>query len=110
MLFYQCHIRYATDDELEILSSEPTSQVWLARPWRTWGETVWAYTTWEKDLLLQPEGWSTGLTKGAICPNSYEFRSQDKSVGRPEWVKVLLRPRLPDGTKINPRVWLKPKP
>jgi hypothetical protein len=108
MLFYQCHIRYATEDELEPRAEERTSPVWLARPWRWWGETVWAYTTWDKDVLLQPEGWSTGLTKGTICPNSYEFRSQDKSVGRPEWVKVLLRPRLPDGTKLNPRLWLTP--
>ena len=110
MLFYKCHIRLANEDELEIKNQESkikntTPEVWLARPWRWWGETVWAYTTWEEGILM-PEGWSTGLTKGQACPNSYEYRSQDKSVGRPEWVQVLHRPVLPDGTKLCPRTWL----
>ena len=48
MLFYRCHIRNADPNELLILpagrqSADP--QVWLARPWRSWGETVWAYQT-----------------------------------------------------------------
>ena len=87
--------------------------VYLARPWRWWGETVWAYTTWEKGIL-NPEGWSTGLVKNKegfnpenACPNSYEYRSQDKSVGRPKWVSVLRKPILPDGTKLTPKDWLK---
>lgn len=108
MLFYKCHIRLANSDELQIADSQKpianSQQVWLARPWRAWGETVWAYTTWDEDVLA-PEGWSTGLTKGEPCPNSYEFRSQDKSAGRPDWVKVLDKPILPDGTKINPKKW-----
>lgn len=110
MLFYRCHIRNASTDELLILS--PTSgwggsekpKVYLARPWRSWGETVWAYTTWDEGLL-NPEGWHTGLTKGEPCPNSYEFESQDLSAGRPEWVHILVKPRLPDGTKLDPKKW-----
>ena len=113
MLFYKCHIRLATEDELEIVNGKCKNEkmVWLARPWRAWGETVWAYTTWDKDVLA-PEGWSTGLINKREdynpenpCPKSYEFRSQDKSVGRPQWVKILDKPLLPDGTKINPKKW-----
>lgn len=127
MLFYKCHIRLATEDELITPPNLPSREehplheervgvrfeVWLARPWRWWGETVWAYTTWEKGIL-NPEGWSTGLVKNKegfnpenACPNSYEYRSQDKSVGRPKWVSVLRKPILPDGTKLTPKDWLK---
>ena len=113
MLFYKCHIRLATEDELEIVNGKCKNEkmVWLARPWRAWGETVWAYTTWDKDVLA-PEGWSTGLINKREdynpenpCPKSYEFRSQDKSVGRPQWVKILDKPLLPDGTKLTPKKW-----
>lgn len=127
MLFYKCHIRLANEDELITPPNLPSREehplheervgvrfeVWLARPWRWWGETVWAYTTWEKGIL-NPEGWSTGLVKNKegfnpenACPNSYEYRSQDKSVGRPKWVSVLKKPILPDGTKLKPKSWLK---
>lgn len=103
MLFYRCHIRFATSDELSCPGHTP---VYLARPWRWWGETVWAYTTWDP-AVLNATAWHTGLTKGAPCPNSYEYRSQDRSQGRPEWVQVLTRPTLPDGTRIRPRNWRK---
>ena len=128
LLFYKCHIRLATEEELVNRSVSPKdglsgaaglysevnlAAVYLARPWRWWGETVWAYTTWEKGIL-NPEGWSTGLVKNKegfnpenACPNSYEYRSQDKSVGRPKWVSVLRKPILPDGTKLTPKDWLK---
>ena len=105
MLFYRCHIRFANTDEL---SHPGTTPAYLARPWRWWGETVWAYTTWEEGCLTL-EAWHTGLTKGKPCPNSYEYRSQDRSNGRPEWVTILRHPRLPDGTRITPRNW-RPKP
>jgi len=109
MLFYRCHIRLANEDELELFHNpSPTPnavpQVWLARPWRWWGETVWAYTTWDKQIV-NPDAWHTGLTKGKECPNSYEYRSQDHSVGRPSWVTVLKRPVLPDGTRIRISHW-----
>ena len=126
LLFYKCHIRLATEDELVNRSVSPkdglsgaaglysvSEAVYLARPWRWWGETVWAYTTWEKGIL-NPEGWSTGLVKNKegfnpenACPYSYEYRSQDKSVGRPKWVSVLRKPILPDGTQLKPKDWLK---
>ena len=93
MLFYKCHIQ-----------SPVPGQVWLARPWRAWGETVWAYTTWDEGVL-NPEAWNTGLTKGEPCPNSYEYQSQDLSAGRPKWVTVLSKPILPDGTKLTPKNW-----
>lgn len=109
MLFYKCHIRLANSNELQITNSQEltdNSQVWLARPWRWWGETVWAYTTWD-ERILNPEAWNTGLTKGKECPNSYEYRSQDNSVGRPAWVSILDKPRLPDSTRLTPKAWLK---
>ena len=135
MLFYKCHIRLATEDELkpsvttlrtsktvgekvveEQVKEYPKSRkqsVWLARPWRAWGETVWAYTTWDEGVL-DPEGWSTGLIQKREefnaenpCPNSYEYKSQDQSKGRPSWVRVLSKPVLPDGTKISPKKWIK---
>ena len=86
--------------------------VWLARPWRWWGETVWAYTTWEEGIL-NSEAWHTGLVKDKEgfnpvnpCPYSYEYKSQDRSIGRPKWVSVLRKPILPDGTKLTPKAWL----
>ncbi len=134
MLFYKCHIRLATEEELELSHVKVTAthtkngvtttdldinqtkprkeQVWLSRPWRWWGETVWAYTTWDEGVL-NPEAWSTGLVQKKegfdpenACPNSYEYRSQDGSAGRPKWVTVLQQPILPDGTKLNPKKWL----
>ena len=132
MLFYKCHIRLATEDELDLSYSEAVFQrsgstgeagltatrsdsnaVFLARPWRWWGETVWAYTTWDKDIL-DPVAWNTGLVEkkpgfnpDKPCPNSYEYRSQDRSKGRPQWVTVLTKPTLPDGTRLTPKAWLK---
>lgn len=112
MLFYRCHIRLATSDELELVSpSSDQPLVWLSRPWRPWGETVWAYTTWDEGIL-NPEGWSTGLIQKREdfnpenpCPKSYEYQSQDHSAGRPQWVTVLSEPVLPDGTRIDPKNW-----
>ena len=113
LLFYRCHIRLATEDELKIVNRQSSNRqmVWLARPWRWWGETVWAYTTWDEDVL-NAEAWNVGLVKDkegynpdCPCPNSYEYRSQDGSVGRPSWVKILNRPILPDGTKLTPKTW-----
>ena len=126
ILFYKCHIRLATEEELVNQSVSPkdglsgkagltsnSAAVYLARPWRWWGETVWAYTTWDKGIL-NDESWSSGLVKDKEgynpenpCPNSYEYKSQDGSKGRPEWVHVLQRPVLPDGTKLNPKTWLR---
>ena len=102
MLFYKCHIQ-----------SPVPGKVWLARPWRWWGETVWAYTTWDEGVL-HPEGWNTGLIQKREdfnpenpCPNSYEYRSQDGSKNRPAWVTILSKPQLPDGTRLKPKAWLK---
>ncbi len=118
LLFYKCHIRLATEEELSAVSHQPSAvsqQVWLARPWRTWGETVWAYTTWDEGVL-NAEGWHTGLIQkrpefdpANPCPRSYEYKSQDGSKGRPKWVSVLRKPILPDGTKLTPKTWLKNK-
>lgn len=113
MLFYRCHIRLATSEELQMVNGTcPNDKmVWLARPWRSWGETVWAYTTWDEGIL-NTEAWSTGLIRkrpeydpNHPCPNSYEYRSQDNSVGRPSWVTVLTEPQLTDGTPLDPQKW-----
>ena len=104
MLFYKCHIQ-----------SPVPGKVWLARPWRWWGETVWAYTTWDEGVIV-PEAWNTGLVKNKEgfnpenpCPYSYEYKSQDASQNRPAWVTILSKPQLPDGTKLKPKNWLKAK-
>lgn len=101
MLFYRCHIQ-----------SPVKGQVWLARPWRWWGETVWAYTTWDEGVL-NAEAWNTGLVEKKEgfnpenpCPYSYEYKSQDGSIGRPKWVSILRKPILPDGTRLTPKAWL----
>ena len=117
MLFYKCHIRLATEEDLTAVSHQQSAisgQVWLARPWRSWGETVWAYTTWDEGVL-NPDGWSTGLIQkrpefdpANPCPRSYEYKSQDGSAGRPKWVSVLRKPILPDGTKLKPKSWIAP--
>ena len=118
MLFYKCHIRYATEDELvsgPIVIDRAPNRPYLARPWRWWGETVWAYTTWDFNML-NLTGWSIGLVKKKEgynpenpCPYSYEYKSMDGSIYRPEWVKILTKPRLPDGTKLTPKAWLSNK-
>ena len=102
MLFYHCHIQ-----------SPVPGKVWLARPWRWWGETVWAYTTWDEGVLV-PEAWNLGLVQKKEgfnpenpCPNSYEYQSQDQSKNRPAWVKILSQPQLPDGIDLTPEAWLK---
>lgn len=115
MLFYKCHIRYATDEELNsgpIVIDRVPNRPYLARPWRWWGETVWAYTTWEFHML-NLTAWSTGLVKDKEgynpdnpCPFSYEYKSQDGSKGRPKWVSVLRKPILSDGTRLTPKSWL----
>lgn len=104
MLFYKCHIK-----------SPVQGRVWLARPWRWWGETVWAYTTWDEGVLV-PVAWNTGLVYKKEgynpenpCPYSYEYRSQDRSKNRPAWVTILSKPQLPDGTKLTPKAWLNAK-
>ena len=115
LLFYKCHIRLATDDEFQMVNGKCPNEklIWLARPWRWWGETVWAYTTWDEGIL-NPEGWDTGLVRKKegfnpdnACPYSYEYKSQDRSEGRPQWVSVLRKPILPDGTKLKPKTWMK---
>ncbi len=119
MLFYKCHIRYATNDELvqgPVVIDRAPNRPYLARPWRWWGETVWAYTTWEKGIL-NPEGWHVGLVKSKEgynpenpCPFSYEYKSQDGYIGRPKWVSILRKPILPDGTILKPKEWLISQP
>lgn len=116
MLFYKCHIRLANEDELQIINhksqiTNTTPAVWLSRPWRSWGETVWAYTTWDEGIV-HPEAWSTGLIQKRPeydplnpCPNSYEYRSQGDIKNRPAWVKILSKPILPDGTHIRVSNW-----
>ena len=118
MLFYKCHIRYATNDELvkgPFVIDRAPNRAYLARPWRWWGETVWAYTTWDKGVLM-PVAWNTGLVYKKEgynpenpCPYSYEYRSQDASKNRPAWVTILSKPQLPNGTKLKPKNWLKAK-
>ena len=119
MLFYKCHIRYATNDELvkgPFVIDRAPNRAYLARPWRWWGETVWAYTSWDKGVLV-PVAWNTGLVykkegynPDNPCPYSYEYRSQDASKNRPAWVTILSKPQLPDGTKLTPKEWLTLQP
>lgn len=64
MLFEECTIRHATADELVNPGTEP---IWLGRPWRWWGETVFECTSVAPGVLNE-EHFSLGLTKGHEAP------------------------------------------
>ena len=64
MLFVDCTVRHATKDELVSPGSAP---VYLGRPWRWWGETVFVGVQAEPGVLNE-ELWSLGLTKGRFAP------------------------------------------
>lgn len=64
MLFEECHIRHATADELVNPGAEP---IWLGRPWRWWGETVFECTLADSGVLNE-DYFSLGLTKGHPAP------------------------------------------
>lgn len=68
MLFDRCTVRFATEDEIVDPGNEP---IYLGRPWRWWGETVFRKTKAEAGVLAE-ERWSLGLTKGHIAPWSVE--------------------------------------
>jgi len=66
MCFEECVVRHATADELENPGTEP---IYLARPWRWWGEMRFECTLAEEGVLNE-ELFSLGLTKGhpaAFC-------------------------------------------
>ena len=64
MLFEDCLVRFATTDEL---CSPSTHPIYLGRPWRWWGETVFTNTKADEGVLAE-ERWSLGLTKGHKAP------------------------------------------
>ena len=64
MLFEDCLVRFATPDEL---CSPSTHPIYLGRPWRWWGETVFTNTKADEGVLAE-ERWSLGLTKGHKAP------------------------------------------
>lgn len=64
MIFVDCTVRHATPDELREPGKAP---VYLGRPWRWWGETVFVDVHAEPGVLNE-EFWSLGLTKGHPAP------------------------------------------
>ena len=64
MLFEQCIVRFATEEEIVDPGSEP---VWLGRPWRWWGETLFIGTQ-ASEGVLNDQPWNLGLTKGHPAP------------------------------------------
>ena len=64
MLFENCIVRFATSDEL---CSPGNLPIYLGRPWRWWGETVFTNTKADEGVLSE-ERWSLGLTKGHKAP------------------------------------------
>ena len=64
MLFENCTVRHATRDELVSPGNAP---VYLGRPWRWWGETVFVGVQAAPGVLNE-ELWSLGLTKGRRAP------------------------------------------
>lgn len=64
MIFVDCQVRHATTDELRNPGHAP---VYLGRPWRWWGETVFVNTQAAPGVLSE-ERWSLGLTKGHPAP------------------------------------------
>lgn len=70
MLFVNCRVRFATPDEIVDPGHEP---VYLGRPWRWWGETIFVGTKAEEGVLVEPEKrFNLGLTKGHPAPWSFE--------------------------------------
>lgn len=83
MLFRNCTVRYATEDEL-LKPHLPSPQgrntpleegtgevgVYLARPWRWWGVHIFEHVT-AAPGVLNPEPISLGLTKGHPAPFVY---------------------------------------
>lgn len=64
MLLVDCTVRHATADELRNPGNRP---VYLGRPWRWWGETVFVGVQAAPGVLNE-ELWSLGLTKGHKAP------------------------------------------
>ncbi|MBR4547883.1 MAG: hypothetical protein IKO66_07585 [Paludibacteraceae bacterium] len=64
MLFVDCTVRHATKDELKNPGTRP---IFLGRPWRWWGETVFVDVQAEPGVLDE-KLWSLGLTKGHPAP------------------------------------------
>ena len=64
MLFVDCTVRHATKDELKNPGTRP---IFLGRPWRWWGETVFVGIQAEPGVLDE-KLWSLGLTKGHPAP------------------------------------------
>lgn len=68
MLFVDCTVRYATNDELVNPGSVGTTDpIWLCRPWRWWGKHVFLRTRAAAGVLPE-DPISLGLTKGHPCP------------------------------------------
>ncbi|MBQ3914923.1 MAG: hypothetical protein II692_06030, partial [Paludibacteraceae bacterium] len=59
-----CTVRHATKDELKNPGTRP---IFLGRPWRWWGETVFVGVQAEPGVLDE-KLWSLGLTKGHPAP------------------------------------------
>lgn len=87
MLFYDCLVRHADSTELASPGRQP---VWLARPWRWWGQTVFSGVREAAPGTLRAEGdrWSLGLTKGHPAPFSYELPLRENL--RKEWLKAIF--------------------
>ena len=64
MLLVDCTVRHATKDELKNPGTRP---IFLGRPWRWWGETVFVGVQAEPGVLDE-KLWSLGLTKGHPAP------------------------------------------
>lgn len=62
--FYDCSVRFATSDELVSPGAEP---VFLGRPWRWWGYTLFE-NVHAAPGVLAASPWSLGLTKGHVAP------------------------------------------
>ena len=64
MVFENCKVRYATEDEV-VNPARP--MVYLARPWRWWGRHVFRNMD-TSGVELHPDVFSLGLTKGKEAP------------------------------------------
>lgn len=68
MLFRNCTVRYATEDELLSAGTADTAvPIYLARPWRWWGVHIFEHVT-AAPGVLNPNPVSLGLTKGHPAP------------------------------------------
>ncbi len=108
-IFYNCHVTSAIP-LVEMADSVCAQPGYFGRPWAASSETIFINTqvdcTPDGRPLIEPEGWSDGLT-GRGAERTYEYGTrvgESKTAAdtqhRAAWATTLTEPILPDGTNL----------